>query len=301
MKKRKVNLFVIGAMKAGTTSFNELLEMHPEVYFSPIKEPSYFLDKLPKKIYKPSRFFNIGNYFKNDFPNKLHIAHVKKKNQYQKLFSLADKNIKYLAEGSTCYFHAKESAEKIHQYNPEAKLILITRDPLKRAFSHYKMDVGLGRTRKSFQQEMDLCISDFRCNKLSNWSYLGMSLYFENMNKYRTLYGDNLLVIDLVKLIEDYENEIKKICSFLEITVFEDKLPHSNISSDVKFKKLLYFFVKIGARDFFSLILPKKIRHFIFNILSEDRKKPLILNKESTAILDEIFKEDENKIKKLLK
>ena len=68
-KKNKANLFIVGAMKAGTTSFNELLTNHPEIYFSPIKEPNYFINDQPKSIYEPSRFFNIDSYFKNQFPS----------------------------------------------------------------------------------------------------------------------------------------------------------------------------------------------------------------------------------------
>ena len=41
-RKRLPNLFVIGAMKSGTTSLWQVLRAHPNVYMSPEKEPHYF-------------------------------------------------------------------------------------------------------------------------------------------------------------------------------------------------------------------------------------------------------------------
>ena len=48
--KRKVNLLIIGAQKAGTTSLYQYIKQHPDVYFSEIKEITYFVvDKYYQK------------------------------------------------------------------------------------------------------------------------------------------------------------------------------------------------------------------------------------------------------------
>lgn len=298
VENNKTNLFVIGAMKAGTTSFNELLDMHPSIYYSPIKEPHFFVDELPKSIYEPSRFFNIDNYFDNKFPNKLHIAHIKKLSQYNKLFSLSNDNHKYLAEGSTCYLHAPESAKNIYKYNSNAKIILLTRNPLKRAFSHYNMDVGMGRTKETFQQEMNKCIAAFENDRLSNWSYLGMSLYYENTKRYKELFGNNVLIVKFEDLIKDKPTTLKRVFNFLEIKDFDINVPHNNASSQIKYAKLLYALKRTGIKDFFSFIVPKKIRHIIFSLISSDKKKDLELKQSTINILDNYFSEDKEHMKK---
>ena len=43
---RKPNLFIIGAMKSGTTSLHEYLATHPEIAMSREKEPGYFVEEL---------------------------------------------------------------------------------------------------------------------------------------------------------------------------------------------------------------------------------------------------------------
>ena len=78
----KCNLFIIGAMKAGTTTFVDLLNNHPEIYMSPVKEPHYFINSLPKQLYDPSRFFNLDNYLEKKFPEPLHITKVETEKQY---------------------------------------------------------------------------------------------------------------------------------------------------------------------------------------------------------------------------
>src|SRR5436853_5081581 len=109
---RKANLFIVGAMKAGTTSFSNTIAQHPDIYFSPIKEPNFFVNEIPKKIYTPSKYFSLEKYFEKEFPKPLHIAHLQDIFQYDRLFSVSQSSYKYFADGSTSYLHAHESAEK---------------------------------------------------------------------------------------------------------------------------------------------------------------------------------------------
>lgn len=296
--EHKVNLFIVGAMKAGTTSFNQMLSMHPSIYYSPIKEPNYFVNKLPKTIYEPSRFFNIANYFESKFPESLHIANIDELAHYTKLFSLANEKHTYLAEGSTAYLHAQESAQKIYDYNPKAKIIIVLRDPLKRAFSHYKMDLGLGRTKKDFQTVLDENIKDFHENKLSNWSYLGMSLYAENIKKYKDFFKENVLTVNFEDLIKNKDETLKSVFQFLNIEGIDLEIPHANVSATLKHQKVLFFLKKAGFKDFFSLLIPKSIRHLIFRKLSNKKKLNINLKAETLKELKSIFEKENVEYKK---
>ena len=142
--EKQANLFLVGAMKAGTTLLMDLLSQHPEIYVSPIKEPNFFVEEVPEELYDPSRFFSLEKYFKKDFPNPLHIANVNTLQDYRKLFSISTHE-KYRLEGSTMYLHAPNTPQRICQYNNDATIIIIKRDPLDRAYSHYNMLTGLSR------------------------------------------------------------------------------------------------------------------------------------------------------------
>lgn len=110
---RKPNLFVIGAMKSGTTTLYRYLGAHPDVYMSPVKEPMHF-----------SRPENFG------------AGHE----SYLRLFEGAGDEA-HVGEASTEYSKrpAREGvAGRLHDFQPRARLIYVLRDPFDRIVSQFK-------------------------------------------------------------------------------------------------------------------------------------------------------------------
>lgn len=215
MEAKKANLFIVGAMKAGTTSFIDLLSKHSAIFVSPIKEPHYFVDPLPKQFLDTSKFFSLENYFKNQYPVLRHSVQVSKEEHYQQLFSHATAE-QYRAEASTSYLHAPEAASRIYNYNPKAKIIILTRNPLKRAFSHYNMDLGVVRERKSFAAVMARDLNLYKKGTLPWYSYLNMSCYNEPIRHYHNIF-ESVLVLSLEDLVANTEREMGKVANFLDI------------------------------------------------------------------------------------
>lgn len=289
MADKKVNLFIVGAMKAGTTSFVEILKQHPDIYVPPVKEPHYFVNNLPKSIYEPSRFFSLENYLKNEFPKPLHITKMETLEQYNKIYSLHT-NQKYLVDASTCYLAAHESAEKIFKYNPKAKIIILKRNPIDRAFSHYTMNINLGREKRSFNQVIEDEILAFNTNLLPWYSYLNMSLYNTQIEKYNTLFNE-VLIIDSESLFKNEESVLNEISHFLGIEAFKINPPlHKNKSRSVRYKKLFYLIKKTGIKDYFSKIVPPKYKHKLYKIISIDKTKKPILTPKNKQKLETIIK-----------
>ena len=251
--EKKANLFLVGAMKAGTTSFMDVISQHPRIYVSPIKEPNFFIDELPPDLYDPSRFFSLEKYFEDDFPNPLHIAHIKKVEDYQKLFTF-QKAEKYIAEGSTMYLHAPKAAQRIQEYNPAAKIIIITRDPLKRSFSHYKMLLGLSRETKSYQEVMDAEIKQYKMGNLPWHSCLGMSFYDRAISRYKSLFRE-VCIISFENMVSNRETAMEKVASFLEIDGLNElQSTYINPTRSLRFKWLFFLLKEIGVKDYFSAI-----------------------------------------------
>lgn len=294
----KANLFIVGAMKAGTTSFCDSISQHPRIYFSPIKEPNYFLKNLPKRIYDPSRYFSLENYFQNKFPESLHIAHIKKREDYDLLFSKSNPNQFYKAEGSTAYLHAPESAELIYNYNPDSKIIIIVRDPLGRAFSHYKMDLGLGRTKKSFQTELINELKKIKNDEENEWGYISMSLYKQSITRFQKYFGENLLVLDFNDLVNNNEQVFDNVFEFLNIDKYELKIPHNNKTANLRFQKVFYFLKQKGFKDIFSHLVPTKIKHKMFEFMSHKKQLKLEVNDEVLEELNTLFLKDGFLLKK---
>lgn len=107
---KKPNLFIIGAPKCGTTSLIEYLSHHAEIFVSPVKEP---------------------HYFNTDSGHRYYFDEEK----YLSLFSNAKAHHNYRCEGSVWYLYSKVAVENILRFNPEAKFIVMLRDPVKMYFS----------------------------------------------------------------------------------------------------------------------------------------------------------------------
>jgi len=117
---------IIGVEKAGTTSVDNYLKQHPQVYMSPVKEPN-FLERdwehadLSKIKPKPNRIDTFE--------------------KYCNLFGDVTEE-KAIGEVSPNYlFHYRESIKRILRYVPDAQLIAILRNPAERAHSDYLMHV----------------------------------------------------------------------------------------------------------------------------------------------------------------
>jgi hypothetical protein len=126
------NFIIIGAGKCGTTSLQNYLSQHPEIYLCPQKETYFFINSRARDNHR--KYGSVTN-----------------QEDYLALFAEApDKCV--LGEISTNYYAYPESAELIHNAIPEVKIIAILRDPSDRAFSSYQMFVRNGSEKSSFSE-----------------------------------------------------------------------------------------------------------------------------------------------------
>ena len=124
MAHARPNLFLIGAMKSGTSSLHTQLAAHPEIFMSAPKEPCYFVD--PEIL-------------KKEWPEMWGLGYWKSEASYLSLFSSAG-DAKILGESSTDYSKLPlydSVSERIWAFNPDARFIYIMRDPIERTLSHY--------------------------------------------------------------------------------------------------------------------------------------------------------------------
>ena len=129
------NLFLIGAMKSGTTTLHELLATHPQLSMCEPKEPCHFVDPAVLERHWPEMWRK--GYWRDEAA-------------YLALFP-AKPRARYWGESSTDYTKGPlidGVAERIAAYNPEARFVYIMRDPIERTISHYWHMVELrGETR----------------------------------------------------------------------------------------------------------------------------------------------------------
>jgi hypothetical protein len=121
---RRPNLFLVGALKAGTTSLWSYLKAHPQVFMCEPKEPAFFAD--PEEL-RVSQFLFAQGFAGNEA-------------RYLELFQRAPAGARVLGEASAVYSQIPLFTgipERIAKFNPEARIVYILRDPIERAVSHY--------------------------------------------------------------------------------------------------------------------------------------------------------------------
>jgi hypothetical protein len=129
--RRFPNLFIVGAMKAGTSSLHEYLHQHPDIFMSRFKEPQYF---APHR----TRYGLWGQ------GNPLPEPGI---DWYLRLFAQAQ-DVQYAGESSVSYtarHWVPDCEQRLWQFNPQARIIYLMRDPVERALSHYWHFVAAGR------------------------------------------------------------------------------------------------------------------------------------------------------------
>ena len=116
---------IIGAPKAGTSALHAALAQHPQIYASPVKEPKYYMcwDAPPPAYCGP------GDAHSNQ-------EWVWRREDYQALFQKAPEDAVRL-ESTPFYLSTRGARHRIAEELARAKLIVIVRDPIDRAYSNW--------------------------------------------------------------------------------------------------------------------------------------------------------------------
>lgn len=110
--KRRPDFLIVGAQKAGTSSLESFLSQHPRIKCANKKEVGFF---------SRDRVYGLGtDWYARQFPYKRRLG--------MQLF-----------EATPEYLYYPFVAQRIYQFNPRMKLIILLRNPVERAFSAWNM------------------------------------------------------------------------------------------------------------------------------------------------------------------
>jgi hypothetical protein len=181
--------FVIGAIKAGTTSLHSYLNYSPEIHMSKIKETNFFID--PAGGLYGSRVGNLR--------------------QYEDLFRSSALVRGESSPTYSMYPRHKGVPERISELVPDAKFIYLVRNPIDRIVSHYMHNVGTSGVRSNFEDNVG-DLSD------PNNPYVYPCLYAMQMERYLRVFDKSqLLLVDHADLLQDRHVTLKTIFRFLGV------------------------------------------------------------------------------------
>lgn len=229
----KPNLFIVGQPKSGTTALHQFLGQHPQIYMSSIKEPHFFCEDFHSES---DRYYGKQRFF--DFRTEA---------EYLKLFEQADREI-IAGESSTNYLYSQVAAEKIHQFNPDAKIIILLREPAKFLYSlhsHYvkfteenEADFETALSLETLRRE-----GKFTSPRVTSPSYLYYSdrvKYYEQIKRYYERFERSQIKVVIFEDFRANNQEVyQEILEFLEVdNSFVPEYEAVNVNKEVRFQAL---------------------------------------------------------------
>jgi len=205
------NTFIIGIQKAGTTTLDDWMAQHPQIYcYESLKDVMLFF-----------RF----------------------KSSEEILQRMEKEPITYegqpvVLQSAVNYIFYPQFLEKLSQMSPAAKLIVILRNPVDRAISSYSYFTKMLREKRPMQEAVIYApkeITEFSKDN-SDFTYIEHGFYARQIKDcYKYFSRDQLLVLDYDDLAHDPSKLLKQIFSFLGIDEnFEPDLTPKNVTGSVK-------------------------------------------------------------------
>lgn len=280
------NFLIVGVQKAGTTSIYNYLQEHPQIFMSKVKETN-FLEKDWENLPPEKR-------------NKNGIVTVEK---YAELFRDV-KDEKAIGEASPNYlFHYESSAARIKKYVPEAKLIVVLRNPVERAYSDHLMHLRDAIGYRSLSEQIKHSAhKSFILRK--GFYYLPLKHYFEQFGREQI---QVFFYEDLCKNPQDFMQEMYKFLGvddeFTPNTTKKAqvaKVPkNQTINNLLQRKNMLRNTVAKIMKTVVPLKTRQKLRDRLIE-LNSHAKQEVPLSQEERQELIELYREDILKLQDLV-
>ena len=280
------NFMCIGAAKSGTTSLYDILRQHSKVFIPSFKEP---------------HFFDIPSVYQHGIE------------WYQKTYFKGLKNEKCIGDFSPTYMFDEHAPHRIlNDLGSELKFIIILRNPVDRAYSHYLHSKRDEHENLSFKEA--LSVEENRVSEKDYLSYLRFSyveqgMYYKMLRRYFDLFPrDNFLIINFEEeFVNQRESTINKIFDFLglsneglDINISSNKASKARSIWLKKFMKKTGWWRVVVKKSIPSLKIRQIIKNRIQRVNTKTYFPPKLEAIEKKEIYNNYFKSDIQNLEKLL-
>jgi hypothetical protein len=240
------NLIIIGGLKCGTTSIHHYLGLHPEIHMSKPKELNFFARELN---------WDLGlDWYASRFDDRFEVR----------------------GESSPHYTNLPRFEgvpQRIKENCPDARLLYMVRDPIKRILSHWVHATGAGYETRELVPTLSQPDS----------SYLQRSLYWMQLQPYLELFDrDQIEVIAQEELQGEREETMRKAFRFAGVDEtftseqFDREWEKSSAKQGDKYQVMEKLVKLPGLRSFDRNFdrLPESLRWIVEKVVHDPEKPP---------------------------
>jgi hypothetical protein len=176
-KNHLPNFVLAGPAKSGTTALYLMLRQHPQIFFPDNKEPRFFAYSD-----SPPRYAGPGD------EKRFNKTTIYRLEDYLELYKDIGDAIA-IGDASPIYMHVPQSVYAIKEYIPEAKIIIVLRNPVERAFSVYLQHLRNGDEKLSFEEAIQQEEKRVLQNWGLGWRYLYLGYIADQIERYLETFG----------------------------------------------------------------------------------------------------------------
>jgi hypothetical protein len=205
------DFLIVGAQKAGTTSLADYLASHPDAIRPVCKEVHYFDVGYGRGV----------EWYRSHFP-------VGKRRELQR--RMLNKRL-FAGDASPYYLFHPLASSRAFQLLPDARIVIMLRDPVDRAYSHYHHERRHRWESLSFEQALAAEASRLQGEahriegdpayysfEHQHFSYLARGIYLPQVKNWLKHYDrDQILVISSERFFEDPASEYQRVIRFLGV------------------------------------------------------------------------------------
>lgn len=199
------DFLLVGAAKSGTSSLDKYLSQHPDIFIPAKKEAHFF--STPDF---PDQFTGPGDEGMNRYT-------LRSWQEYQSLFDKVH-NHKAVGESSVFYLYYPGTAERIVRTIPKARILILLRNPVDRAYSAYMHLVRDGRETLDFEQSLALEAQRKASHYEPMWLYKELGMYSGQVRQYLKHFDRRAVKVVLFEeFVRDPQSAMEQIFDFLGV------------------------------------------------------------------------------------
>ena len=282
------NFLCVGTQKAGTSTLQDILVQHPDIFLPAIKETRFFRDD--------SEFAKGTEYYQNEF------------------FSTV-RGEKAVGEIDPDYMYFEHVPGRIHEcLDTDIRFIFLLRNPVDRAYSHYWMSYYRGYDRDPFTRSIELEEDRIKIGffERNQFSYIDRGHYAEQIERYLRFFPKQNMLFLVFE--EDFRNRSSREKSIGSILEFLD-LQHLELNVDIRSNpssRPKYQFIRdiiygrpAPLRFLASVVVPSaKWRQRVALLVDQknrvESRPPALLTELREEIWNRHFKQDVGRLELLL-
>jgi hypothetical protein len=305
---RLPNFFLAGAPKTGSTSLHHYLRQHPQIFMSPVKEPHYFADEVRIENFGPEyrrRALPLRQVLREFLAGPMitgcSAGPVTTWPDYLRLFQRASAEIA-VGESSVCYLWSHSAARNIAARIPNARILIVLRNPIERAFSQYLHMLSFAESHVPFREHVLASVRSTTTCFSPQYPFLEFGRYGEQLQRLFTVFPR-----DRVRILF-YEDYCRDAAAFLEeifrfLGVDEEFTPElgerymeANVPRSYTARRWLQ---RTGVWNAARGVMPQVVRRQLRG-LAFQRRKGFVLRTADRALLADYYREDVAALSRLL-